>query len=88
MGDRGAGMAEPQGDDGQIGARLQQVHGRGVPQRVRSDVLAAQGRAVLFGGGDGPVEPVAYARACQRCAVPVGEDRGVRRGADLVQPAA
>lgn len=81
-------MPEPQGDDSQIGARLQQVHGRGVAQRVRRDVLAAQRRAGLFGGGHGLVEPVPYAGAGQRRARPVGEHGRVGGGVKLVQPAA
>jgi hypothetical protein len=81
-------MTEPQGDDSQVCARLQQVHGRRVPERVRGDVLAAQGRAALSGGGDGAVEPVPYAGAGQRRAGPVGEDGRLGRGVELVQPAA
>ena len=63
MCDGRAGMPEPQGDDSQICTRLQQVHGRRVPQRVWRDVLAVQGRAVLFGCRDGPIEPVPHAGA-------------------------
>ena len=80
MGDGGAGMPEPQGDDSQVRTRLQQVHGCRVTQRVRCDVLAAQGRAELFGGSDGSVEPVPYARAGHRRADPVGEDGRIGHG--------
>src|SRR5215469_2513280 len=38
-------MAEPQGDDRAIDARLQEVHGHRVPQTMNSDALSIQRRA-------------------------------------------
>lgn len=73
MGDGRAGMPEPQCDDGQVRARLQQVHGCRVPQRVRRYALAAERGAAPFGDGDGTVEPVAYPGAGQRCTGAVGD---------------
>ena len=43
-------MAEPERDDGDVDAGVQESHGRGVAQGVHGDVLAAQRRAGDAGG--------------------------------------
>src|SRR2546421_9891419 len=68
-------MPHPERDDGGVDAGAQERHGRGMPQRVRGDVLAGDSRA---GSGRGPgvdgdepgdrvtAEPGAAARGEQR----------------------
>jgi hypothetical protein len=57
-------------------------------ERVGRDVLSVQRWAVLFGGGDGPVQPVLDTGAGKWCAGSVGEHWRVWCWADSVQPAA
>lgn len=45
-------MSEPQGDDRDVDAGLEQRHRRGVPQHVRGDVLGRERRAAIPGGCD------------------------------------
>lgn len=45
-------MAQPQGDDRTIDARLQQLHGSAVPQYVGRHPLRVKGDAVLTRLGD------------------------------------
>jgi hypothetical protein len=51
-------VAEPQGDDGDVDACVQQVHRRGVTQGVRGDLLGLQGGAGPRGGGGVPGDQV------------------------------
>ena len=44
-------MAEPQGDDGDVDAGMQQGHGRRMPQNVRCHVLGGYGWACPGGSG-------------------------------------
>ena len=81
-------VPEPEGDDGQIGARFQKVNGGGVPQSVRRDLPAVQGRAGLLGGSDGPVEAVAHPGAGHRRPVSVGEHWAFWCGDDPLEPGA
>src|SRR5664279_996238 len=55
---------------------------------VGRDVLSVQRWAVVFGGGDGSVQPVLDTGAGKWCAGSVGEHRRVWCWADSVQPAA
>ena len=51
VGGRRVRVAEPQGDDGDVVAREQQAHGRGVSERVHGDVFCPQGWASVCRGG-------------------------------------
>ena len=42
-----AGVSQPVGDGAQIDARLEQMHGRAVPQTVRMDALVLEGGHLL-----------------------------------------
>ncbi|HEY5149758.1 MAG TPA: hypothetical protein VIJ23_08035 [Mycobacterium sp.] len=81
-------MPEPEGDDGQIGARFQKVNRRGVPQGVRRDRFAFQRWASAACDCDGTIETVTDARTGQGCAGPVGEYRVFRSGPVTSKPAA
>jgi len=45
-------VAQPKRDDAAVHSRLQEPHGRCVPERVGSDVLVAEGRTAFSGSRD------------------------------------
>lgn len=83
---RGALVAEPQSDDGEIDASLEQMHRGRVVQRVQGDGLPLEGRARGGGGRDGGSEAVRDPGAGQGTAGPVGEHRGVGLAGDAWEP--
>src|SRR4029079_16354862 len=44
-------VAEPEGDHGDVDTAVEQLHGRGVPQDMRGEVLVVQRLAALGRGG-------------------------------------
>ena len=52
LGGAGVLVAEPEGDDGEVDAGLQEPHGARVTQHVRGDLLVGQRRTGGGGGGD------------------------------------
>ena len=59
-------VPEPERDDGGIDSGCQQSHGRGVPQDVRRDLLAFEGRLAESGRGGVLGEPPFYCVAAHR----------------------
>ena len=51
LGGLDAFVAEPERDHGDVGTAVEQLHGRGVPQDMRGEVLVVQRRAAPGGGG-------------------------------------
>lgn len=79
-------VTEPQGDDGGVRATFQEPHGRCVPERVGTDPLDCQGRAVLGGGGGVPGHEMTNGVATQVCASGAGEHRIVLAASTLGEP--
>src|ERR1700680_3364445 len=67
-------MTEPQGDDRQSYAGLEQVHGGGVPESVEGDFATPQRGARLRGSAESSTQSQGGTLARDRHAVPVGEE--------------
>lgn len=66
-------VAEPQGDDAQVDAGLEQMHCCRVAEDARRDALSQHARAVLTRGGHRAFQHVGDTVARQRLAARVGE---------------
>jgi len=81
-------MAEPKRNDGSINAGLEQVHGRGMAQYVRGDVLAREARTGPRGGLGMLVHESLDGITTEPGAALAGEDRIFRRAAEEREPGA
>ncbi len=68
-------MPEPQGDDADVHAGLQQMHSGCVADEVRRDAALGKLRLCRDGSLDGKRKPLGHVGARHRLAVTVGQQR-------------
>ena len=74
VGGAGLFVAEPEGDDLEGDAGVEQVHGGRMSPDVRGDLTAVEGRTGLFGLANGQIETESNALAGQGDAMAIGEE--------------
>ena len=77
MGGDGAFVAEPQGNDGQVGTRLQQMHGGRVADGMGRDSAPCEAWAVRLRRLGSQGNPLGDVGSCHGLPMAVGEQRGI-----------
>jgi len=85
MGRCRAFVAQPQGDHVEWHARLQQVHGTRMPERVRGDALGGQAGLLRCGAGHRKAQALRDVRSAHGLTIPVGQ-QGRLAAQHRVQP--